>query len=64
MYFTWAEIELFTEWAIRLVMLVYEPQKRSPSAARAWLLLIFILPWPGLLLYAILGRAYVPRKRI
>jgi cardiolipin synthase len=64
MSFSWAELEQLSEWAIRLVMLVYVPQKRSPSAARAWLLLIFVLPWPGLLLYAIFGRAYLPSKRI
>lgn len=64
MSFTWAELELLSEWIIRLVMLVYVPQKRSPAAARAWLLLIFVLPWPGLILYAIFGRAYLPDKRI
>jgi cardiolipin synthase len=64
MSFSWAELEQLSEWVIRLVMLVYVPQKRSPSAARAWLLLIFVLPWPGLVLYAIFGRAYLPSKRV
>jgi cardiolipin synthase len=64
MLFTWPELYLLTEWVIRLAMLVYVPQRRSPSAARAWLLLILILPWPGLILYMVLGRAYVPRRRI
>jgi cardiolipin synthase len=45
-------------------MLVYVPQKRNPSAARAWLLLIFFLPLPGLLLYSLVGRIYVPRRRL
>lgn len=64
MWITWGELYVLSEWIIRLVMLVYVPQKRVPAAARAWLLLIFVLPWPGLILYAILGRAYVPRKRV
>jgi cardiolipin synthase len=53
-----------SEWALRLVMLFYVPQRRSPAAARAWLLLIFFLPWLGLFLYAVFGRASLPRKRL
>ena len=53
-----------SEWVIRLVMLVYVPQKRSPAAARTWLLLIFVLPWPGLILYGLFGSVYLPRRRV
>jgi cardiolipin synthase len=53
-----------TEWLVRIAMLVYVPQRRTPASARAWLLLIFFLPWPGLLLYALIGRAYLPRGRL
>ncbi|MBI3408281.1 MAG: cardiolipin synthase [Planctomycetes bacterium] len=28
------------------------------------MLLIFVLPWPGLVLYGLFGRAYLPKKRI
>ena len=35
------------EWAIRLIMLAYVPQRRTTAAARSWLLLIFLLPIPG-----------------
>ncbi len=45
-------------------MLLYVPQKRTPSAARAWLLLIFFLPLAGLILYGLVGRIYVPKRRI
>jgi cardiolipin synthase len=55
---------LASEWMIRIAMLLYVPQRRTPSAARAWLLLIFFLPLPGLLLYGLMGRIYVPRRRI
>jgi cardiolipin synthase len=61
---TWGVIYLASEWIIRLVMLFYVPQRRDPAAARAWLLLIFFLPWVGLLLYAIVGRAFLPRARL
>ena len=53
-----------SEWVVRLVMLFYVPQRRAPAAARAWLLLIFFLPWVGLLLYAVFGRANLPRERL
>lgn len=45
-------------------MLVYVPERRSAAASRTWLLLIFLLPWPGLVLYAIFGRIYVSKRRI
>src|SRR5207302_10601350 len=61
---TWTTLHLIAEWAIRLVMLVYVPQRRSPAAARSWLLLIFIFPYGGLLLYWIFGRPYLPKRRI
>ncbi len=44
-----------SEWAIRIAMLLYVPQRRPPAAARTWLLLILLLPWPGLIVYAIFG---------
>lgn len=61
---TWAALHLATDWLIRLVMLVYVPQRRSPAAARSWLLLIFIFPIPGLILYSIFGRPYLSSYRI
>ena len=41
---TWSALYLASEWLIRIVMLVWVPQKRSPEAARTWLLFIFVLP--------------------
>lgn len=63
-FLTWAAVHVTAEWVIRLVMLVYVPQRRSPAAARSWLLLIFIFPYLGLILYSIFGRPYLPRQRI
>jgi cardiolipin synthase len=64
MWITWGELYVASEWIIRVIMLVYVPQRRTPAAARAWLLLIFMVPWLGLVLYMALGRAYLPRRRI
>ena len=60
----WSVLYLTSEWVIRFIMLVYVPQKRTAAASRTGLLLIFLLPWPGLALYAMFGRIYVPRRRL
>jgi cardiolipin synthase len=49
------------EWVIRLTMLVVVPFRRTPAAAKGWLLLIFFEPWIGLLVYLLIGRARLPR---
>src|SRR6516164_3381675 len=61
-WFAWAF--LLSEWAIRLVMLAVVPFRRSPAAAKGWLLLIFFEPWIGLLLYVLIGRSRMPRTRV
>ncbi len=59
----WAWIFFLSEWAIRLAMMVVVPFRRTPAAAKGWLLLIFFEPWVGLLLYLLIGRAKLPRWR-
>jgi cardiolipin synthase A/B len=59
----WGLVYAATEWVIRIVMLAYVPQRRTPAAARTWLLLIFFFPWGGLALYLILGRLHLPKRR-
>jgi len=61
---TWTWIFLASEWVLRIAMLIYVPRRRSPAAARTWLLLIFLEPVVGLILYGLFGRAYLPRWRI
>ncbi len=60
---SWGALYVAGEWVIRIGALFYVPQRRAPSAARAWLLLIFFLPYVGLVLYALVGRAFLPRRR-
>jgi len=59
----WGWIFFIGEWVIRLTMLVVVPFRRTPAAAKGWLLLIFFEPWIGLLLYFLIGRAKPPRWR-
>jgi len=61
---SWSLLYLISEWGIRFIMLVYVPQRRSAASARTWLLLIFLLPFPGVILYALFGRIYLPKRRI
>ena len=60
---TWGVVYVVTEWVIRFGMLIFVPFRRSPEAAKGWLLLVLFLPWPGLLLYLVIGRPTYPRWR-
>ncbi len=51
------------DFSVRLWLLVYIPKNRKPTAAMAWLLLIFILPVIGTLLFFILGSTKLSKKR-
>jgi cardiolipin synthase len=51
------------EWIIRLGALAIVPMGRAPAATRSWLLLIFFLPVPGLLLFLAIGRSRFPAWR-
>jgi cardiolipin synthase len=53
-----------SEWVMRLVMLVVVTRRRQPASAMAWLLVIFFLPWLGLVLYLLIGSNRLPRRRI
>ncbi len=48
---------------INLIALGLVPERRRPSSAMAWLLLILFLPVFGILLFLLIGSPYVPRKR-
>src|SRR2546422_7434936 len=60
----WGWVYVASEWAIRLTMLVVVPFRRNPEAAKGWLMLIFFLPWPGLILYHLIGRPTLPKWRL
>lgn len=60
----WGTIAIVADWAIRILMLPIVPTRRSPEAAKGWLLLIFFLPWVGLVAYVLIGRPRLPRWRL
>ncbi len=51
------------EWIVRLAMLFVIPFRRNPAATRSWLLLIFFLPIPGVILFLAIGRSRFPKWR-
>lgn len=59
---------LLSEWIIRAIMLFVVTRRKRPSAPQSsrvvWLMLIFLFPWPGFLLYLVLGENRLPRRRL
>src|SRR3954453_6678631 len=52
------------KWLIRLAMLLIVPQRRDPRVATAWLMLIFMFPVGGLLLYLVFGTRRQAKVRL
>ncbi len=61
--FTATGLLLLFEWLIRLGFILYIPRKRAPSSAIAWLLVVFLLPELGILLFFFLGSTKLSRHR-
>lgn len=51
------------DWTIRIGALFYVPKNRKPSSATAWLMLILLLPFLGLLIYILLGSPKLNKRR-
>ncbi|MBA3938436.1 MAG: cardiolipin synthase [Planctomycetes bacterium] len=60
---TWTALGILSHWLICAGMMIVVPQQRSAGAARSWLLLVFLLPWVGVLVYLLIGRARLPALR-
>ena len=56
-------VSLVAIWVINIIALGLVPERRRPTSAMAWLLLIFFLPGIGIVLYLLIGSPYVPKKR-
>jgi len=56
----WVNVFFAAEWAVRITMIVVVPFRRSPEAAKGWLLLIFFEPAIGIALYLLIGRPTLP----
>ncbi len=62
---TWTFWYAAASWVARLSMIpIVLRRQRQPAEATAWLLLIFLQPWVGLLLYVLVGENRLPKRRI
>ena len=59
----WPVIVLTLDMVIRVLAVIYIPRNRRPQTALAWLVLIFALPVPGILLFLLFGSRRLPRSR-
>ncbi len=48
---------------IRVTAIIVIPRSRRPTAAMAWLLAIFFIPWVGVFLFLMIGSPQLPRAR-
>lgn len=61
---SWTLLYYISEWVIRILAVPIVLRRRGPATSTSWLLVIFFLPWPGLLLYWLIGENRLPRRRI
>ena len=57
-------IIILADLAIRIAALIIIPRDRKPTAAMAWLLAIFLIPFVGIILFLIIGNVKLPKKRM
>jgi cardiolipin synthase len=60
----WGLVAACAHWATCLVMIAVVTPHRTPAAASAWLLFLFMFPYGGLLIYLVFGRLTVSRSRL
>ncbi|MCY1159657.1 MAG: cls [Citricoccus sp.] len=58
-----AVVFVAVDLAIRIAALIIIPRDRKPTAAMAWLLAIFLVPYLGILFFLLIGSPKLPRKR-
>ena len=56
-------ILILIDLAIRITALIIVPRDRKPTAAMAWLLAIFLIPFIGIILFLVIGNSKLPKKR-
>lgn len=58
-----AGILVIADFAIRVTVLIVIPRGRKPTAAMAWLLAIFLIPFVGVFLFLVIGNVKLPKSR-
>ncbi|MCJ1706233.1 cardiolipin synthase [Microbacterium sp. VKM Ac-2923] len=61
---SWLVITLFVvDLVVRIAAIIIVPRNRRPTAAMAWLLAIYFIPFVGVFLFLLIGNPRLPRKR-
>ena len=66
MILDWATITAIVyllSWVLFIVALYVVPRNRKPGEATAWLMLIFLLPFLGFLVYLVFGSPKLSKRR-
>lgn len=61
--FNFASLAFVVDLAIKIAALIIIPKDRKPTAAMAWLLAIFFIPYVGVFFFFLFGSAKLPKKR-
>ena len=56
-------VAIAVDLAIRVAAIIIIPRDRKPSAAMAWLLAVFLIPFVGVVVFLLLGSSKLPKKR-
>ncbi|WP_415077336.1 cardiolipin synthase [Microbacterium sp.] len=59
----WIVLGFVTDIVIRVAAVIIVPRNRRPTAAMAWLLAIYFIPFVGVLLFLVIGTPRLPRTR-
>lgn len=54
---------IVVNWSLRVLALFVIPRNRAPNSALAWLMVIFLLPIPGWVLFLLFGSTKLPKDR-
>ncbi|OZB85034.1 cardiolipin synthase [Microbacterium sp. 13-71-7] len=54
---------VLVDLTIRVIAIIVVPRNRRPTAATAWLLAIYFIPYVGVLLFLLIGNPRLPRAR-
>ncbi|MGJ0202734.1 cardiolipin synthase [Leucobacter sp. gxy201] len=61
--YAWTITVLVVDNLIRITALFVVPRNRRPTSGMAWLMLIILVPVPGMLLFLIIGSKRLPKER-
>jgi cardiolipin synthase len=61
---SWLVIAFFViDLVVRIAAIIVVPRNRRPTAAMAWLLAIYFIPFVGVFLFLLIGNPRLPRRR-